>query len=281
MRARHHRDLGGRLSAWVEIAGPGEVPLVLLHGGGFDHADFAWGAVMERLTGRVRMLAPDLPGYGQSAALAPATTIPDLGRWVLDWMDGVGVERCDIGGLSMGGGVALWLALEHPERIRRLVLVASYGMMARAPFHRLARIAGRLPSRAPLYRAAAASDRLARLGLRFAFVDPARIPDGTIAELRRVAARQAARQSFSSFLRGEMGRHGTVTNLTDDLPDLAQPTLIVHGTKDPLVPVVNARDAAATIPDCTYLELPAAHWPLQEFPDETAEAIATLLDLPG
>ena len=278
MQPRRHLMLpGGGLAAWIERDGPGEVPLVLLHGGGFDHAGLSWGPVTERLAGRVRLLAPDLPGYGESAALGPVQTIPDLGRWVRDWLDAMGVSRCDLGGLSMGGGAALWLALEHPERVRRLIPVASYGLMARAPFHPLVHRIGRWKSRALFYRLAAVSDRLARIGLRFAFADPARIAPETVAELRAVARTQADRQSFSSFLRGEIGPRGTATNLTDRLPDITQPTLVIHGRRDRLVPVINARDAAATIPDCRYLELDSAHWPIREYPGETATAIADFL----
>ena len=281
MQPRRHLTLpGGGRAAWLETEGPGAVPLVLLHGGGFDHAGLSWGPALARLEGRVRLLAPDLPGYGESTALGPVQTIPDLAGWVLDWMDGAGIGACDLGGLSMGGGAALWLALEHPERVRRLIPVASYGMMARAPFHGLAHRAGRWKSRAFAYRAAARSDRLARIGLRlFGYADASRITAETVAELREVARIQAGRQSFSAFLKGEIERRHTTTNLTDRLPDITQPTLLIHGTRDPLVPVLNARDAAATIPDCRYLELDAAHWPIREHPDETAAAIADFLDL--
>ena len=281
MQPRRHATLpGGGLAAWIEKDGPGEVPLVLLHGGGFDHAGLSWGPVTERLAGRVRLLAPDLPGYGESAALGPVQTIPDLARWVLDWMEAAGVGTCDLAGLSMGGGAAMWLALEHPDRIRRLVPVASYGMMARAPFHGLAHRAGHLKSRAFAYRAAARSDRIARLGLRlFGYADAGRISPETVSELREVARIQAGRQSFSAFLKGEIQRTHTTTNLTDRLADIRQPTLLIHGKRDPLVPVINARDAAATIPHCRYLELDAAHWPIREYPDETAAAIADFLEL--
>ncbi|GGL79956.1 alpha/beta fold hydrolase [Wenxinia marina] len=274
-RPRRILSVHGRRAACV-ITGRG-APLILLHGGAFDHADLAWGPVIPGLARVARVHAPDLPGYGGSATLGPVQTIPDLGRWVLALMDRLGLARASVAGLSMGGGVALWLALNAPGRVERLVLVSSYGLMERAPFHALARRSATSPLRPLVYHLSGASAVLTRAGLASAFANPFAAPAATVAAVRAVAREQARRQSFGAFLRGEMGPAGTTTCFTRDLARVAQPVLLLHGTRDPLVPVRHARDAARALPRARLVEMPSGHWPIQEFPQRSARLIAGFL----
>lgn len=109
----------------VETAGDGEPPLVLLHGLAGDRTlwDFVWD---DLATGR-RAIRYDLRGFGGSVALndAPFRHSRDLSAL----LRALEIERCDLMGVSLGGSVALNFALDHPERIRRLVLI-SPGMTA-------------------------------------------------------------------------------------------------------------------------------------------------------
>jgi pimeloyl-ACP methyl ester carboxylesterase len=72
-----------------------------------------------------RGVAPDLPGYGASPPGPPKITMRELADTVLGLMDAVEIERATIVGLSMGGLVAMELALAHPERLSGIVLVAT------------------------------------------------------------------------------------------------------------------------------------------------------------
>jgi 2-succinyl-6-hydroxy-2,4-cyclohexadiene-1-carboxylate synthase len=94
--------------------------IVLLHG--FSGTGRAWDGVAEALQREgYRPLAPDLPGHGQAPARAPAITFADCVRDVLSQAP----ERFALGGYSLGGRVALHVALAAPERMSRLVLVSS------------------------------------------------------------------------------------------------------------------------------------------------------------
>ncbi|CAN7599459.1 alpha/beta hydrolase [Phenylobacterium sp. LjRoot225] len=114
---------GARLR--VEAAGGGEPPLLLLHGLASDRR--IWDLVWDDLTAGRRVIRYDLRGFGASVASddQPFRHSVDLARL----LDALRIERCDLVGVSLGGSVALNCALDHPERVRKLVLV-SPGMTA-------------------------------------------------------------------------------------------------------------------------------------------------------
>ena len=175
-----------------------------------------------------------------------------------------------------GGGMALWLTLEHPARVRRLVPVSAYGLMQRMPLHGLT---------APLVRAgvlrllyAGASTRgLARLGLGSSYGDRQRVTDVAVDELMAVARDQRQRRSFDGFLAAELTPTGLRSDLTPRLGEISQPTLLIHGSADRLVPVRHARRAAALIPDARLLVLDTGHWPMRERPDLFNPVLARFL----
>lgn len=259
--------LDGRRVGYVDEGPRGGVPLVLLHGGGFDHAELSWKLTIRDLRGQRRMVVPDLPGYGESEGFGRAHDLADLGRWLVGFLDALDLERVDIAGVSMGGGAALWMALEHGPRVRRLVPVGAYGLMARVPLHPLAVLLAGSGLSSLLYRAAGSSRFLARMGLAASYGVRCNVTEGAVSDLMAVARDQAGRRSFDAFLEGELGRAGLKSDLRPRLPRIAAPTLLVHGRHDRIVPPRYGRAAARAIPDARLLELPTGHWPMRERPD--------------
>ena len=89
--------------------------MLFLHGF-MGHAG-DWREVSDDLDGRLRRVAVDLPGHGASLAVPPDRyTIGGAARSVLDVLDGAGMDRATLVGYSMGGRLALYLALRHPDR---------------------------------------------------------------------------------------------------------------------------------------------------------------------
>ncbi len=111
--------------AWVDSGGDGP-PIVLIHGLS-SYMGF-WEYQIEELSKTHRVLALDLPGFGQSGHPDAPYTPPWYADVVADWMFAVGVERSTVIGHSMGGQIAMELALTHPERVERLVLSAPAGI---------------------------------------------------------------------------------------------------------------------------------------------------------
>lgn len=110
--------------------GAGAPPLICVHGAGGTHAH--WGYQLRDLAGIARVYTIDLPGHGSSAPPG-RSTIAGYGAALLGFMDALGLQRAALAGHSMGGAIALWLALAAPERIAGLGLVGAGGRMRVAP----------------------------------------------------------------------------------------------------------------------------------------------------
>ena len=274
--ARRFVTVGGRRAAYLDEGPRGGTPLVLLHGGGFDHADLSWRLTVSDLGGRLRLIAPDMPGYGASAGFGRPHDLPHFGEWLLAFLDALGLDRVDLAGVSMGGGMALWLALEHPRRVRRLVPVCPYGIMDRAPMHPLVALVAQT-GLGLVYALASRNRALARLGLRANYATGAAVTERVVSDLMEVARDQRGRRSFDAFLASEIGRRGVKTDLRPGLPGIAAPTLLVTGTADRLVPSRHVRHAAALIPRARLLELPTGHWPMRERPELFNPALASFV----
>jgi pimeloyl-ACP methyl ester carboxylesterase len=99
------------------------VPLVLVHGHPFNRS--MWSPQRERLSREFRVIALDLPGYGDSPPRSEVMTMRAFAEVVLELLDHLEIERAVIVGLSMGGLVAMELGLAHPERVHGVVLAAT------------------------------------------------------------------------------------------------------------------------------------------------------------
>lgn len=120
----HSIDVGGLPTRYFAAgAGP---PLVLLHGDGESAFDWSW--TLPALARTHRVYAPDLPGSGGTAKPAADYSPAFLGRFAASCLDAAGVGRAAVVGSSLGGLVALRVALSEPSRVSTLVLVASSGL---------------------------------------------------------------------------------------------------------------------------------------------------------
>jgi pimeloyl-ACP methyl ester carboxylesterase len=105
----------------------GGVPLVLVHGLG-DRAE-SWGAMMPALAAQgFHVYAPDLLGYGRSPKPDVDYSISLEEQTVVQFMRAMRVPRADVGGWSMGGWIAMKLAIDHPEMVDRLAIYDSAGI---------------------------------------------------------------------------------------------------------------------------------------------------------
>jgi len=110
--------------AYVDTGG--EKPVLLLVHGLSSYLSF-WEAQVDALSEDYRVIAVDLPGYGASDRPDAPYTPPWFAEVLVGFLDALGVERVHFAGHSMGGQVGLFLALDHPEHLRSLVLVAPAG----------------------------------------------------------------------------------------------------------------------------------------------------------
>src|SRR4029077_14360720 len=114
--------------AWFEV-GRGE-PILLIHGLADDHR--AWRRALPDLMLRHRVLMYDLRGHGATSLGRPDGTLRQLGADLAAVMEATGVDGAHIAGFSLGGTIAMRMAIDRPARVRGLVLVATSSRVGRA-----------------------------------------------------------------------------------------------------------------------------------------------------
>src|SRR5206468_8219015 len=121
----HSTSVNGARVNYVEMgSGP---PLVLIHG-----LSGCWQNWLENIPHfgrRHRVVAVDLPGFGESELPHEEISIPGYGRFIDAFLDEVDVERASLVGNSMGGFIAAETTIAHPSRVERLVLVSAAGLV--------------------------------------------------------------------------------------------------------------------------------------------------------
>ncbi|GAA4920333.1 alpha/beta hydrolase family protein [Actinomycetospora succinea] len=111
----------GDLQMYFEIHGDGGVPLLVLHGGLFD-IELQFGALLPGLSAGRTVIAADFQGHGRTNDVDRPLAIPELTGDVVALLAHLGIEQVDVFGFSVGGAVALTLAIRHPELVRRAVV---------------------------------------------------------------------------------------------------------------------------------------------------------------
>jgi pimeloyl-ACP methyl ester carboxylesterase len=245
-------------------------PLVLLHGTAFDSASLSYGPSLPHLAAHHRVLALDWPGYGESELPRVGLTIADYVDLLEAFLHAQGVERAHVAGFSMGGAVALGLALRDASRVATLTMIGSYGLDARMPLPLVPYLALRVPL---LHRGVIWGLRRSRLLTRLVlsvlvFADPRLVtPDLIDAVHRQVSAAEAER-SFLAWLRGELRPFRLGTSYAERLGDVAVPTLLLHGRRDRVVSWRKASGAHARLPRSQLVLVPrCGHWLPREAPD--------------
>ena len=258
---------GARLRVYE--AGEG-APVVLLHGLGGAASN--WVAVAPALAKRYRVLVPELPGHGSSSAL-PAP-VPTLDAYA-DRVAGVLDEPAVVVGHSLGGVVALRVALRHLHLARGIVLAGSAGISTGTRRSQRALAVASLiqPGKriAPLRRFV--SDSRVLRGIVFGFVsvaDPGAM-EPRIAEafLAGSALHTGVREAADALVRTDPRR---------DLERVACPALVVHGARDRQVPLRDAFEYARRLDAALRVIADCGHLLIGERPQAVAHAIADFLD---
>ncbi len=215
----------------------GEGPaLMLVHG--IANSSTSWEPVLASLGRRFTVIAPDLLGHGDSAKPRGDYSLGASASLLRDLMLALGHERATIVGHSLGGGIAMQIAYQFPDRVERLVLVSSGGLGRQVtPVLRAVALPGAeyvlplLASQPVVNAGAKVGGLMKRIGVRLA-PDVGVLARG-FASLNDVAARRAFVHTARSVI--EIG--GQRVNAEDKMYlTAAIPTLIVWGDRDPVIP---------------------------------------------
>ncbi|GAA1969830.1 4-carboxymuconolactone decarboxylase [Catenulispora subtropica] len=218
-----------------------------------------WEPQLDALTRRHRVLRFDLPGHGGSPAVPDARTTRELAAYVLALADAQGWDAFAYAGVSLGGAIGARIAIDHPERVTRLALLASS-----------ADFGGSRPwlDRAELVRAEGTAPLLTTSPARW-FADPAATADSTLGRALLSDLAAADPEGYARCCEA-IADH----DVTAVLGRIQAPTLVVQGRQDPATPPVHGRALADGIPHARLLELPgAAHLPGVDRPAAVTDAL--------
>lgn len=212
-------------------AGSGD-PLILIHGSGPGVTAYAnWRGVIPDLAEDFACLAPDTLGFGYTDFPSDIRGF-SMDRWVshlVGFMDALGIARAHFIGNSYGGALTLQLAVRHPERVGKIVLMGAAGL----PFPitpGLEKVWGYQPS----------LDAMRDLMTTFAF-DPALVKEEIVRSRYEASVRSGAQEAFSSLFPAPQQRWlDELATGDEDLKSLQHETLIVHGREDVIVPVTQS-----------------------------------------
>ncbi len=268
---------GVRLSCYA--VGRGE-PVLMLHGLG--GTKISWLPLISALGSEHRLLAPDFPGHGESEKPRGVDFSPRYyARVIRTMMDAVGIERAAIVGNSMGGRVALEMALRSPHRVGPLALldpaVPGFRWRYVAGFTRV------VPTEfggvsLPMRR------RWAEVAVRRLFADPSRLPpeavESAASEFLRIYADPAARMAFFASLRHIVTeRPGP---FFASMRRVRQPALVLFGDHDRLVPPRLGSELASHLPDAELHFLHnVGHVPQFEATEQTLDLMLPFLARAG
>lgn len=183
-------------------------PLVLLHGAGDNALDWKW--VLPALARTHRVYAPDLPGSPQSARPAASDYSPAFfERFVANLLDALDIERATVAGNSLGGLIALRLALSEPARVTALILVDSAGLgRVVNPAFTSVNVPGLGETAMPLWRTPTGAYQRAWGRAALLFARPANVPREWLAEQRRLALSPGYLEAHLRALRAQVDPGG-------------------------------------------------------------------------
>lgn len=246
----------------------GEI-LVLVHGFGADKD--SWSFAAPHLTDKYRIIAPDLPGFGENdLSIDRDYSILEQTHRLMRFLDALGISKCHIGGNSMGGFIALQTALDHGHRVTSLALLNNAGVVG--------------TNESELQRLAAQGDNplvvrsLEDMDRRFAFVThkPRPIPG----QFKKVMFAEAkGREALLDKIFLAIAEDALEKPVNDRLHDVKCPTLVIWGKHDRLIDVSCVEVLKSGINGCEAVVFDhVAHVPMIEDPAAYAQAHLAFLE---
>ena len=234
---------------------PHRWPLALIHGAGGNH--LSWPSQLRRLSG-YRVYTPDLPGHGKSKGRG-LQDIAGYGETTAAWIQDLALPKVFLTGHSMGGAIALWLAVNHPELIRALILISTGAALPvnLSLIEELATQVG-FPT---------AVDKIISWSFS-ARIEPALVENVKTQMLK----------TRPSVLAGDF-RACDRFELSPRLREIEVPTLVLVGNEDKMTPERFSEELAAGIPGAELKVIRGAgHMLPLEKPEQTAQVVRGFLE---
>jgi pimeloyl-ACP methyl ester carboxylesterase len=256
---------------WHYLEAGSGPPLLLLHGLGASN--FSWRDNLGPLSRHLRVLAPDLPGHGRSPApLDGDYSLEGMVKGIVAFLDRRGIRQAAVAGNSLGGGLALMLARDYPERVNALILLAPAAAVTRLPYIFY-------PLKLPWlgrFLALFLGPWIIPFALGLAYHRRELITPEVVAGYAAPFREKRRRLALAALCR--QVRIPPLAEIEAMLARLRQPTSIIWGEEDRILPVRQAFWLKERLPRAEFHLLPdAGHAPQEEAPAAVNEIIIDFL----
>jgi 3-oxoadipate enol-lactonase/4-carboxymuconolactone decarboxylase len=238
------------------IDGPADAPAVVLFPSLGSTLEL-WEPQVAALAEHFRVIRVDPRGHGGSPVPEGPYTIDDIGGDVVALLDRLGVERAHVVGVSLGGMVALWMAINHPDRVDRIVPTATAAALPDAGFD----------ARAATVREGG-TQAIADAVLGRWLTPEALAADPARAERMKSWVLDTPDEGYAASCDAI-----ATMDLLGGLPAIVAPTLVISGLRDPAIPPEHQVRIAAGVPGARLAAVDAAHIPNVELPDQVTALI--------
>jgi pimeloyl-ACP methyl ester carboxylesterase len=254
-------------------------PLILIHGVG-GHAE-SYARNVRRLGRSFHAISMDLVWHGLSEKI-PFTTamVPSYGAQVLDLLDSIGAQQAAIEGESLGGWVAMWLALNHPERVSKIVLSTNYGVRWNDSTVTTDPVTGiNLLRERSLAAIRNPNHENVRKRLEWLVVSPDRVTDELVDLRWAIYNDPATNASLTKVFENSFDIFASDSAIHESrLGDIGVPTLVLWTDHNPGAGPSVGRKTAELIPGAEFYCInDAAHWPQWEQAEEHDSVVAEFL----
>lgn len=270
----HTTMLHGRELAYREAgAGEGKPTLLLIHG--MAGSSDTWRELIPRLDAHFHVLAPDLPGHGESSLDFDDYSLGAMASALRDLLVVKGIKRCTVVGQSLGGGVAMQFVYQYPQFCERIVLIGSGGLGKEVNWIlRMLAVPG-----AEFLLTIGAAPFLVNAGYSVGrFFSGLGIRADAIAETWAAydsLSRPGHRRTFFKTLRSVVDNTGQAVSATNRLHLAGQlPVQLIWGDRDPIIPVSHGRATHEAIPGSRLAIVErSGHYPHLEDPSAVERII--------
>ena len=258
----HYRDEGNLNDS---------LPIVLIHGTGASlHTFDAW---TEDLKKEYRVVRMDLPAYGLTGPLPDRQySIANYVKFIEHFLAKKGIEKCILGGNSLGGQIAWQFTVKNPNIVEKLILIDAAGYTMKSKSVPIAFRAALVPGLNKLF-TFITPPFLAKASVENVYADKSKVSEELANRYFELTLRAGNRQAFVD--RMNMSRE---MNGSELIPTIQQPTLILWGAEDALITPETAYRFQEDLPNDTLVILEnSGHVPMEESPEESLKAVLGFL----
>ncbi len=258
----HYRDEGNKNDT---------LPLVLIHGTGASL--HTWEEGVKLLTDSFRVITLDLPAYGLTGPNPQRIYSQEFYvQFIDEFLKSIHVNKCIIGGNSLGGAIAWNYTYEHPSKVEKLILIDAAGYPMISESKPIAFTLAQIPVLKHMLNYITPRF-LAKKSVLNVYDDPSKVTEKVVDRYFDLILREGNRQAFVDRM-----NFSTYPDHLIRLRTIKTPTLIVWGENDKLIPIENAQKFHADLPNDTLVVLEkTGHVPMEENPGRTVDAIRLFL----